>query len=183
MTTPKQPKGWHGRGYLPHFDTPELAQHVVFRVAGPLPEAALACVDRQERARRIDAWLDRGEGGSPLAPPKNARIVNESLKAFSERRYDLHAWCVMPNHVHVLMTLREGSRLGDVIKSWKSFTGRKINRANGSFGAFWALDYFDRFMRDETDFENTTAYIENNPVAAGLVASPADWPWSSAATR
>jgi REP-associated tyrosine transposase len=181
MTTPRPPKGWHSRGYLPHFDTPERAQHVVFRVAGPLPPTFSDCADRQERAHRLDAWLDRGEGGSPLASPEHAKTVTQSLQAFAGERYDLHAWCVMPNHVHVLITLRAGFRLGDVIKSWKSFTGRKINRANGGSGAFWALDYFDRFMRDETDLGNTIAYIENNLVAAGLVASPADWPWSFAA--
>lgn len=181
MTTPKPPKGWHSRGYLPHYDSPERAQHVVFRTAGPLPKAISAHSNMQERARRVDEWLDGGEGGSPLAPPDHARIVVESLRAFVGQRYDLHAYCVMPNHVHALMTLREGFRLGDVVKSWKTFTGRRINQSTGAPGPFWALDYFDRYMRDETDFDNTIAYIENNPVAAGLVSSPAEWPWSSAA--
>jgi REP element-mobilizing transposase RayT len=107
--------------------------------------------------------------------------VTQSLQAFASQRYNLHAWCVMPNHVHVLIRLCEGVRLGDVIKSWKTFTGRRINQAIGGSGPFWALDYFDRFMRDETDFGNTIAYIENNPVTAGLVSSPEDWPSSSAA--
>ena len=181
MTTPKSPKGWHSRGYLPHFDTPERPQHVVFRTAGPLPEALFDCADPLERARRLEAWLYGGKSGSPLAPPEHAEIVTQSLRAFVGERYELHAWCVMPNHVHALVTLRDGFRLGDVIKSWKTFTGRKINQATGGSGPFWAPDYFDRFMRDETDLENTIAYIQNNPVAAGLVSSAADWPWSSAA--
>ena len=181
MTTPKPPKGWHSRGYLPHYDMPERAQHIVFRTAGSLPKAISACSNKQEQARRVDEWLDSGEGGSPLAPPDHSRIVVESLRAFVGQRYDLHAYCVMPNHVHALMTLREGFRLGDVVKSWKTFTGRRINQATGASGPFWALDYFDRYMRDETDFDNTIAYIENNPVAAGLVSSPDEWPWSSAA--
>jgi hypothetical protein len=67
MTTPKSPKGWHSRGYLPHFDTPERPQHVLFRTAGPLPEALSDCADPLERARRLDAWLDGGKSGSPLA--------------------------------------------------------------------------------------------------------------------
>jgi len=82
--------------------------------------------------------------------------VAQSLHVFAGQRYDLHAWCVMPNHVHVLMMLREGSRLGDVMKSWKTFTGRKINKANGDAGPFWAPDYFDRYMRDETDFHTVS---------------------------
>lgn len=129
---------------------------------------------------RVDAWLDGGGGGSSLASPDRAQIVSQSLHAFAGQRYDLHAWFVMPNHVHALLTLREGFRLGDVIKSWKTFTARKINRASGADGSFWATDYFDRYMRDEADFENMIAYIESNPVAAGLVPKPEDWPWSSA---
>ncbi len=178
--TDKPHKGWHGRGYLPHYDTPERAQHIIFRVDGPLPKAVMACADKQERIRQLDDWLDRGEGGQPLANPNHANIVADALRAFAGGRYELHAWCVMPNHVHALMTLRGGFRLGGVIGSWKSFTSRRINRARGGAGRFWAPDYFDRYMRDETDFANTIAYIENNPVVAGLVARPEDWPWSSA---
>lgn len=78
----------------------------------------------------------------------------------------------MPNHVHVLMTLREGYRLGDVVKSWKTFTARRINHTRGGVGSLWAPDYFDRYMRDEDDVGNTVAYIENNPVVAGLASRP-----------
>jgi REP element-mobilizing transposase RayT len=107
--------------------------------------------------------------------------VAESLRALAGQRYDLHGWCVMPSHVHVLMTLREGYRLGDVVKSWKTFTARRINRARGGAGSLWAPDYFDRYMRNENDFANTIAYIENNPVVAGIASRPEEWPWSSAA--
>ncbi|WP_195838252.1 REP-associated tyrosine transposase [Methylocystis rosea] len=179
--TSKPHKSWHSRGYLPHYDTPERAQHIVFRVAGPLPKAIVACTSNQERVQRLDDWLDRGEGDSPLAQPDSANIVAESLRALAGQRYDLHGWCVMPSHVHVLMTLREGYRLGDVVKSWKTFTARRINRARGGSGSLWAPDYFERYMRNENDFANTIAYIENNPVVAGLVMRPENWPWSSAA--
>jgi hypothetical protein len=140
MTSPKPPKGWHSRGYLPHFDTPERPQQVVFRTGDPLPEALLDCADPLERARRLDAWLDGGKSGSPLASPEHAEIVSQSLRAFVGQRYELHAWCVMPNHVHALVTLREGFRLGDVVKSWKTFTSRKINWATGGSGPFWASE-------------------------------------------
>ena len=53
----------------------------------------------------------------------------------------------------------------------------------GGAGTVWAKDYFDRFIRDEIHFLNTVRYIEENPVKAGLVARPSDWPFSSAAER
>ncbi|OBS52343.1 hypothetical protein A8B73_11890 [Methylosinus sp. 3S-1] len=182
MTTRRSPRGWHCRGYLPHFETPERAQHVVFRVAGPLPKFVSTCSNDAERMRRFEEWLDSSaDDGAPLLQPDNAHLVSASLRAFDGERYDLHAWCVMPNHVHALATFREGTRLGDVVKSWKIFTARRIVRADGDAGAFWARDYFDRYMRSARDFESTVGYIENNPVVAGLVSRPEDWPWSSAA--
>jgi putative transposase len=181
MMTRKPHTGWRSRGYLPHFDTPNHPQHVVFRAAGPLPKAVTACADAHERLRILDEWLDGGDSGAPLACATFAEIVADSLRTFVGQRYQLHAWCVMPNHVHALMTLHEGYRLGDVVRSWKTFTARKINFARGVAGAFWAPDYFDRYMRSDADLENTIAYIERNPVVAGLAAQPEEWPWSSAA--
>jgi putative transposase len=178
--TQKPHKGWHNRGYLPHFDTPGRAQHVVFRIAGPLPKSVTDGKDAGERFRRADAWLDRVDGDAPLARAALAQIVADALRFFAGERYELHAWCVMPNHVHALLTLQDGFRLGDMVRSWKTFSARRINAARAATGGFWAADYFDRYMRSEADFEATTTYIENNPVAAGLAARPEDWPWSSA---
>ena len=180
--TLKSHKGWHNRGYLPHYDSPERAQHVIFRVDGPLPKAILACADKQARIQQLDDWLDRGEGGAPLAS-EHRSMVADALQAFDIERYDLHAWCVMPNHVHTLLTQYDGFPLGGTIRSWKNFSARRINVARGASGRFWAPDYFDRYMRDEADLANTAAYIENNPVVAGLVARPEDWLWSSAVAR
>src|SRR5262245_15912184 len=89
----------------------------------------------------------------------------------------------MPNHVHALIEQTEGHRLGDIVRSWKSFTAKQANARLGSGGAFWAADYFDRYIRDEPHFFATLAYIESNPVKAGLVARPEDWRWSSAGRR
>jgi putative transposase len=71
--------------------------------------------------------------------------------------------------------------LSDIVRSWKTFTAAAINKQNGRSGPFWARDYFDRYMRDEAQLARTLAYIEENPVKAGLVSSPGCWPWSSAA--
>jgi putative transposase len=170
------PKGWHSRGYLPHFDSPERIQHVIFRTAGSLPKAVLEAADRE----RIDALLDRGDG--PLADPSAARIVEAAIHHFDGERFRLFAWAVMPNHVHVVLEPL-GVSLGAVVRSWKAFSAARINEAKGARGPFWARDYFDRYMRDEDDLARTIDYVERNPVAAGLVAAPQDWPWSSARLR
>lgn len=93
------------------------------------------------------------------------------------------AWCVMPNHVHVLIEQMEGHPLGDVVQAWKSATAHKINGIAGRTGRLWRREYFDRFMRDEDHLTSTIDYIENNPVHAKLVTVANDWRFSSARLR
>jgi REP element-mobilizing transposase RayT len=89
----------------------------------------------------------------------------------------------VPNHVHVVVELLQGHRLGAILHSWKSFTANKTNTLIGRTGAFWHDDFFDRYMRDEDHLERTIGYVEQNPVKASLVGSAEKWPWSSARFR
>ncbi|MBL1256533.1 transposase [Methylocystis sp. Sn-Cys] len=140
-------------------------------------DALPASVDRR---REIDAALDRCDGPRPLADPQAAKTVQNAILHFDGDRYRLLAWCVMPNHVHVVVEAFAGFPLGGLVRSWKAFSAAQINRALARRGAFWAPDYFDRYVRDETDLAATIDYVENNPVVAGLASTPGDWPWSSA---
>ncbi|MBT9444369.1 MAG: transposase [Hyphomonadaceae bacterium] len=164
-------KGWHSRGYLPHMDGSEVVQHVVFRLADALPDDATDAGDEV---------LDRGLGAAVLRNPYCAEIVTRSLMHHHGARYDIHAWCIMPNHVHVLLETHRSHELGAIVRGWKSFSGRLINAHLGREGRLWAVDYFDRYMRDGDHYETTRRYIERNPVTAGLCKHPEDWPFSSA---
>ncbi|HEV7239019.1 MAG TPA: transposase [Thermoanaerobaculia bacterium] len=92
----------------------------------------------------------------------------QTLRHFDGERYELHAWCVMPNHVHAMFYLERGSDLEKVLHSWKSYTAHAIDR-----GVIWQREYFDRVIRSPEHFNETRAYIRNNPAKAGLV----NWPW------
>ena len=177
-------RGWYSRGYAPHFDSPERVQHVVFRTGDSLPPHVRLeeIADVRERARAFDEALDEGRGARPLAGAV-AALVEATLLHFDGQRYRLLSWCVMPNHVHVVFEQIEGWTLAGTIKSWKSYSATQINRATGRSGAFWARDYFDRFMRNETHLATTIAYVENNPVKAGLCARPEAWRYGSAYRR
>lgn len=107
-------------------------------------------------------------------------FMQQALLCFNEQRYCLHAWIVMPNHVHVLLTPRSGESLSQILHTWKSFTANKANAALGRTGAFWQREYFDRFVRNEEHFSAAIEYIENNPVKAGLCQTPVEWRYSSA---
>lgn len=144
---------------------------------------ALELLDNAKRRTQIDAALDRHLGDSLLREPANAQEIADALRHFDEQRYALHAWCVMPNHVHVLVEPLGTYELGAIVRSWKSFSAAKINKQLGRSGRLWAADYFDRYIRNEAHYQATLSYVENNPVKAGLCTAPEEWPYSSALDR
>ena len=190
----EDPRGWYTRGWLPHFDGGETAQSVTFTLADALPEDKLLTLEQElrlmpdrersgSRRVRIDELLNGGHGHRWLGDPALADLVEGALRHFDGQRYDLHAWVVMPNHVHALLTPGEERRLADIVRSWKTFTARRANAYLGLEGRFWQREYFDRYIRDERHFETVVRYIENNPVVAGLCEAPEDWRWGSARLR
>ncbi|MDX2031264.1 MAG: transposase [Blastocatellia bacterium] len=142
----------------------------------------------------IDEKLDAGSGACILRESQAAVCVLENWQRFARERYDLIAWVVMPNHVHVLIRVYEGAPLAKIIQSWKSYTGKRIaamieeralrvgdpHTLRPRFEQVWMRDYWDRYIRDEKHFAAVVAYIHRNPVKAGLVERAEDWPWSSA---
>ena len=169
------PVGWYSRGYLPHFDGGEISQTVTFRLFDSLPQSLLEQWREElanrphkeaeaERRKRIEAYLDRGEGSAWMNDPRLADEVQTALLFFDGQRYCLHAWVVMPNHVHALLTPKAGWELGRILHSWKSFTANECNKLLGRSGEFWQTETFDRFVRNEKHYQSAIAYIENNPV-------------------
>ena len=109
-----------------------------------------------------------------------AEMVVEAM-GFLERhqRYVFHNYIVMANHVHLLIT--PNVEVSKITQSLKRFTARRGNEMLGvSNQAFWQDESYDRWVRDEVEFERIARYIENNPVSAGLCTTPEDFPWSSA---
>jgi putative transposase len=178
------PKGWYSRGYLPHFDSPEIVQFVTFRLGDSLPKAvAQTLAALPDNLIQTDQKLDAGLGACWLGRPDIAELVETALLHFDGGRYRLLAWCIMPNHVHVVVEPSADNPLDGIVHSWKSYTAHQANRALRRNGVFWHRDYFDRYIRDEGHLNRTIDYVENNPVKAGLAFKPAEWRWSSARLR
>jgi REP element-mobilizing transposase RayT len=177
-------KGWHSRGYLPHFDSAETIQFVTFRLVDSLPRAVAEALARSaDSLAETDQRLDGGLGACWLRNLEVGSMVEQALLHFDGERYRLLAWCIMPNHVHVVVAPSEGQSLGAILQAWKSFTSMRANQILGREGPFWHKDYFDRFIRDEGHLERTIGYVENNPVKAKLAETIFNWPWSSARLR
>jgi REP element-mobilizing transposase RayT len=115
-----------------------------------------------------------------LARPAIAELVENALLHFDSIRYLLHAWVIMPTHVHALITPQNGFTLSSIAHGWKPFTANKANAILGRRGAFWSPEYFDRMIRDQSHYDTTIAYIAMNPVKAGLCKKPEEWRFSSA---
>ena len=96
--------------------------------------------------------------------------------------YDLAAYAVLSNHLHLLLFPKIApSRL---LQSLKGATAREANRILGRTGeSFWQAESYDHWVRNEGERQRIAAYIEDNPVKAGLVQRVQDYPWSSAFER
>jgi putative transposase len=132
----------------------------------------------------MDRYLDTTRAGPMyLAQESLARIVVASLhRGMLLGHYELGAFVVMSNHVHVLLLPRISP--AKLLQSLKGATAREANRILGRTGeTFWQAESYDHWVRDEKELGRIVAYIENNPVKAGLVARAEDYRWSSAGER
>lgn len=187
----EEKKGWHSRGYLPHYDADRF-QFVTFRLADSLPQSILKKFENELRHKKlehfydrefqikIEEYLDNGVGECHLGNPAIAEVLVDSLRMFDGERYTLAAWVVMPNHGHILFKPLPGFSLSSIMKGLKGNTAYQANLILGRKGQFWHPDYFDRYIRDEAHFHRAVRYIESNPLKAGLVDAPDRWKYSSA---
>jgi REP element-mobilizing transposase RayT len=133
----------------------------------------------------MDRLLDRASSGPLyLRHTEIAEMVVEALHDGNRRlrRYELHAFVVMANHVHLLVTPKVVATLW--LAPLKGFTAHRANEMLGNRGrAFWQDESYDHLVRSAAEFERIRAYIEGNPVSAGLVAEAEQYPWSSAKSR
>ncbi len=117
---------------------------------------------------RLEEWLDAGHGSCVLKHPAIRKIVSDAIAHFDTVRYLLISYVIMPNHVHVLLKLKTGYQLAEVMHSWKSFTAKAINHALNRTGTLWQPEYWDRLIRNERHFIAYLCYIRDNPKKAHL---------------
>ncbi len=214
------------RRNLPHWYVPSASHFLTFRLTGTIPRQVLADFRdmkaqllrrnklRQSMARyrvaahkqlfaAFDEYLDRNQDIRWLADPRVAAMIRGSLHFWNGQKYGLCAYCILPNHVHILLTpfgiepssnaerdrLEPGesadknSPLSDILHSLKSYSAHEANRLLGRTGQFWQHESYDHWVRDDDELERIVAYINANPVKAGLATRPWEFPWCSAHDR
>jgi REP element-mobilizing transposase RayT len=199
-------KCYYKPGRLPHMFDVDKPIFITFRLKFTLPKAIMAELDRQKRewweeqAKKSEAekrednkhkeglfftWFDRLLDRSPDVPRILHRdditgIIGAALKYFDGARNKLLAYCIMPNHVHVLIfPLKDGDGQmfspAGITYSWKRYTANQINKLMNKKESLWQRESYDRMVRNEDEMCRTIEYILNNPVKAGLVTEWKDW--------
>ncbi|MBL7805028.1 MAG: transposase [Saprospiraceae bacterium] len=191
---------------LPHWHPPGAAFFLTYRLYGSIPQSKLFELQRnfasetlQLRSRlsgqtldqatyalqrrffvHYDEHLDQNPNGPYwLKQPEIAHEVINSWSHLETYGVQIHALCIMPNHVHVLLQHREGgSSLSKILQVHKAFTGKQCNRLLRRTGHFWQKETYDHWVRNAEEFDRIVRYILNNPVKAKLVERWEDWPYT-----
>ena len=174
---------------LPHWTKEGATYTVTFRLADSLPQHKLQeLIEGQEKmiqksqvdvqyaheifSKRVSTYLDAGYGECWLGRDDIAIVVKNALQYFDGDRYELFAWCIMPNHVHVVVQPLTKT-LPEILHSWKSFTAQQANKVLKRSGSFWQVECFDHLIRNAGDLEKCVVYTFENPDLAGLK----NWKW------
>ena len=170
------------RGYIPHFENRGY-QFITFRLYDSVPQELIeewrlaitqenTSEQTSEECRRlhrlVDQYEDTGHGQCFLADSRVADVMRQALEHDDGKKYDLLSYCIMPNHVHVLVYVYEGVSLSSVMHSWRSYTAHEANKILGRVGEFWMKDYYDRYIRNADHYRAVVQYIEHNPEKVGL---------------
>jgi REP element-mobilizing transposase RayT len=192
------------RHHLPHLQLTEQIIFLTWRLAFTLPKPMLEHIDQMrdtlqqiharglytseelyleyyQQLEKYDTYLGKCElAGFSLCAAGIGDMITETFRFYDGKLYELHCYCVMPNHVHLLvrpMQDEAGTFHKDsvIVQRIKSFTARQINTSRGFAGKVWCENYFDRYIRHEKDYYKVVEYILNNPLKAGLVKDPGHW--------
>ena len=129
-----------------------------------------------------DQYLSKNVSPYWLMQPDLADIVFDSLIFGNTKFYKLHCFCIMPNHVHVLLTLKKKDNVSHslpyIMQNHKRFTAKKCNQILDRTGQFWHREYFDHYCRSEEEYNSIVWYILNNPVKAKLIENWQEWKYT-----
>jgi len=141
---------------------------------------------QREIFKKYEKALDEGSTGPTwLEKPAVAKLVQGAIHYRDSKEYDLYAYCIMSNHVHIVFEYLEKDFLEDskkeypitdILRELKRYSAYESNKILNRTGAFWKPESYDRVIRDEDELENTIRYTLNNPVKAGLIDHWEEWP-------
>ena len=195
------------RSHLPHLQLEGQIISLTWRLAFTLPknllilhtdlEKELAEIRREKtpdlsvkyagyikKLEELDTFLGKLElDDLSLCADENPQTLISAINFYAGYFYELHSYCIMPNHLHLLIRPLPGKdgdfhKVSTTVQRLKSYTAKVINQRYARQGKIWHRDYFDRFIRNPDDYSHVVNYILENPVKAGLVSKAEDWKFS-----
>jgi putative transposase len=113
-----------------------------------------------------------------------AELLIEVLRSCVKAgRFTIHDFVVMPNHVHILLTIHECVTVEKAMQFIKGGFSFRAKKELGFQGEIWQRGFSDVRIVDESSFESHRAYIDNNPVKSGLATVPEDYPFGTACLK
>ena len=198
------------RRHLPHFQPRGFGFFITFRLANSLPrevveklldeakqldesflktqalpeEYNLKTIEQQKLFEQWDIALHTSMSRNRyLEDERVASIVVDSIRFHDKEWFDLEAFCIMPNHVHLVLTPMEKAEgtdysLAEITHNIKRNSSKQANQILGRTGAFWQHENYDHVIRDSIELERIVQYVLYNPVKASLIENRQDWKWS-----
>jgi putative transposase len=202
------------RRHLPHILPNQAIFFVTFRLVNSLPHSIIEALKNEYNSDKalteykktdplikklpddfyrryfldFDRFLDAQQSENNwLCEERIATIVSDAIHYRDIIKYDLICFCIMPNHVHLVVEILEKhyantktteKYLVKVLQSLKSYTAKEANNLMKREGQFWQSENYDRVIRDEKELERVINYVVNNPVKSGLVSEGRDWPFT-----
>lgn len=123
---------------------------------------------------RVDSRVDK-----PFLYRHIAEQMSSILVRDHKKKYYLHAYVIMPDHLHILITPYVDQSLANIMQNIKGFSAYCINKLLNRKGKFWQNENFDHLIRDSEGFVEKWEYIKQNPVKGNLCANAEDYPFSS----
>ena len=175
------------RRSLPHIQPEDGILFITYRLHFQLPIELIKKIEKIKRTKSgnsfdiIDDYLDFSkEGPKHLSRLEIATMIVKNLLKMNAKQYKLFCFCIMPNHVHVLIKPKlkfekTPYSLAEIFRGHKGVTARKANLILHRSGSFWQAESYDHYIRDSEEFYNIAWYILNNPVKVKLVQNVRDW--------
>ena len=106
-----------------------------------------------------------------LCLPETGPKLLESVAFYHQvQRWWITLFLLMPDHLHALLAVPKGDSLPVVVRTWKAYQTK-------SLAIVWQAGFFDHRLRSNESEEEKTNYVRMNPVRAGLVMKPEEWPY------
>jgi REP element-mobilizing transposase RayT len=163
---------------------PKAVQTQLREIGAALEAVEAASLDAENYRRRhfaiLERALDQSDGFCPFEQDTVAQQMMRFLESYNFEKLSFDQWVIMPNHLHLVTKPLVCATVDDFMEVWRRFKSRSARMINGVLernGSFWQPSWYDRWIRNEREWQKWSNYLAQNPVKAGLCANGQNYPY------